>query len=200
MGAGLPRVGRQKVNGIARAKKQARVLTPDELQLLWSELSRPYDSLTKLAYLTASRISEVLALTAQHIYWSRNELHVPQSKVGATKTVGFTAAMRTLLKGLPSQGYLFPSPARPEQHVSRIAVHKALKKAAELCDLQGTSTHSFRRSMATHLYREGLDFHAIARLTGHQSIDNLRIYLDVRAEDVRLAQTALLDKHFGGKI
>lgn len=192
--------GRKKVEAIAKATKQARVLTPDELQLLWQELDKPYDSLAKLAYLTASRISEVLALSAENIQWSRNELHVPQSKVGVTKTVGFTPAMRSLLKSLPSEGHLFPSPGHPGKQLSRISAHRALKKAVELCDLAGTSTHTFRRSMATHLYREGLDFHAIARLTGHKSIDNLRLYLDVRAEDVRVAQAALIDKHFGGEL
>ncbi|MEM6840539.1 MAG: tyrosine-type recombinase/integrase [Cyanobacteria bacterium P01_C01_bin.120] len=65
-----------------------------------------------------------------------------------------------------------------------------LTSVCELLDLPGVSTHSFRRSMATRLHKEGFPRRAIAGVTGHQSLSALTEYLDIRTE---AAQQMYLD-------
>ena len=60
---------------------------------------------------------------------------------------------------------------------------KKLSTAYALLGIRGASTHSFRRSMATHLYRVGVDLESIRQLTGHRSLQSLTLYIDVGREE-----------------
>ena len=58
--------------------------------------------------------------------------------------------------------------------------------------------HSFRRSMATHLYRAGVDLESIRQLTGHKSLGTLTNYIDIgREEAERKIADAVSNPDFG---
>lgn len=77
----------------------------------------------------------------------------------------------------------------PRQHISTRAVDKALRKACDLLGLEGVSTHTFRRSLATHLYDAGVPLRQIMAITGHASLASLTSYLNL---EQRAAGDALL--------
>ncbi|NET34931.1 MAG: site-specific integrase [Cyanothece sp. SIO1E1] len=79
--------------------------------------------------------------------------------------------------------------AGPRPHISARAVDKALRRTCELLGLEGVSTHSFRRSLATHLYDAGVPLRQIMEITGHATLASLTSYLDV---DKRAAGDALM--------
>ncbi len=87
---------------------------------------------------------------------------------------------------LPTEGYLFPSP-RTAGHITRQAVDKELRQVCEALELRGVGTHSFRRSLATNLHGKGIPLKTIASITGHESLNELSVYLDVTPAQQRAA-------------
>ena len=59
-----------------------------------------------------------------------------------------------------------------------------LYRIGDLRGIQGLSTHSLR-SMATHLRQvQGYEYEEITVITGHQSVDSLVRYINVRKPEV----------------
>ena len=81
----------------------------------------------------------------------------------------------------PESGYLFPAyqNSKRKTHVSRQAAHKVLNEVIEATQgqLDGISTHSFRRSFATNLAKAGSPQAEIQRLLGHRSTTTTARYI-----------------------
>ena len=196
---------------------QAEVLSRDQLHQLWTSLKPPHNLITQLAYYTGSRISEVCSLTVKDI--SAGKVVIRQHKTDRTKEVVMVPQLREAIAmaQLPTSGHLFPAakwtratvkryrirreamggqqfelvgelPPRP--HISTRAVDKALRKACDSLGLEGVSTHTFRRSLATHLYDAGVPLRQIMEITGHASLASLTSYLNL---EKRAAGDALLN-------
>jgi integrase/recombinase XerD len=201
----------------ANRRGQAEVLSGDQLAQLWAELDPPHVVITQLAYYTGSRISEVCALQAEDIRAGKIVIH--QTKTARTKEVVVVPPLKEAITQaqLPSSGGLFP-PAKwtratvkqyriqrhgdgthhfervgerpPRKHISPRAVDKALRRACDLLGFEGVSTHTFRRSLATHLYDAGVPLRQIMAITGHASLASLTSYLNL---EQRAAGDALLN-------
>ena len=87
--------------------------------------------------------------------------------------------------GLPDKGYLFPHSAGG--HISRQAADKAPRQACDYIGLQGVSTHSFRRTGITKLHDAGVPLRTLQNRTGHASLANLALYVEVNQADVDAA-------------
>jgi integrase/recombinase XerD len=195
---------------------QAEVLSQDQLAELWEELRPPHVLITQLAYYTGSRISEVCSLQVADI--SAGKVVVRQHKTDRTKEVVMVPQLKSAiaLAQLPDSGYLFPAAKwtratvkqyriqrhrtgghhfervgerPPRQHISTRAVDKALRRTCDLLGFEGVTTHSFRRSLATHLYDAGVPLRQIMAITGHASLASLTSYLNL---EQRAAGDALL--------
>jgi integrase/recombinase XerD len=195
---------------------QAEVLSQDQLAQLWAELDPPHVLITQLAYYTGSRMSEVCSLRAEDI--SAGKIVIHQPKTDRTKEVVVVPQLKDAIAqaDLPKVGYLFPAAKwtratvkqyriqrqdngtyyfqrigerPPRQHISTRAVDKALRQACDLLGFEGVSTHTFRRSLATHLYDSGVPLRQIMAITGHASLASLTSYLNL---EQRAAGDALL--------
>ena len=167
---------------------QAAVFSPHELTLLWCELSQPYRLVTQLCYYTAARCGEVVSL-------ERGDLRGDRVIYRAAKTKTRTTREAIAAVPLPGAGYIFPS-GGGSGHLTVRAVDKHVRRAAELIGVPGASTHSFRRSMATHLHTSGVSLRAIQRVTGHASLASLERYLDVSGIEAAGQQQRVLDSLF----
>jgi len=87
--------------------------------------------------------------------------------------------------GLPAKGYLFPNSAG--SHISRQAADKVLRQACDYVGLKGVSTHSFRRTGITKLHDAGVPLRTLQNRTGHASLANLALYVEVNQADVDAA-------------
>ena len=170
--------------------------------------------ISEICSLTAQDISAGKVVIRQHKTERTKEVvMVPQLQESISQWEGSANA----LAQLPSSGYLFPAakwtratvkryriqrevlgsqrfelvnelPPRP--HISTRAVDKALRKACDSLGLEGVSTHTFRRSLATHLYDAGVPLRQIMEITGHASLASLTSYLNL---EKRAAGDALLN-------
>ena len=79
--------------------------------------------------------------------------------------------------------YLFKS-RNPNEHFSVRGFQPALKAAIERTNLQGTSSHSFRRTSLTTAHNAGVPTRHLMAVSGHASMDTLAGYLEVKDEDL----------------
>jgi len=176
---------------------KATVLTSEQLQQLWYELDQPHRLITQIAYFTAARIGEVLQLRREDVGADTIVYRATNTKTKTTREVEIPSQLRSLLDAaeLPAKGYLFPS-AGKSGHLTRQGVDQGTKQAAALVGIEGVSTHSFRRSMATHLHLAGVPLRAIQRITGHATLAALEQYLDIERREASQQHQKVLDGLF----
>jgi integrase/recombinase XerD len=168
---------------------QATVLSPGQLTELWAELAQPHRLITQICYYTASRLGEVCSLQASDLVNGEIVFRACNTKTDKTRTIAIAPPLAQAIASakLPSSGYLFPSPRYANQPISTQAVDLALREATDYLGFKGVSTHSFRRSLLTHMYRAGHGLRTLQRISGHESIGSLALYLDVDREEATAA-------------
>ncbi len=183
----------------------ARVLDPGDLQRLIGELDFPHRLVAQLCYYTAARIEEVTLLHWDDVDRAGRALlyRSANTKTDTTRYAVMPDELMAVIAAaiaagdLPTEGYLFPARRRSgkERVIRRKdkapvvkpvratlaprSVDHAIRKACVILNLKGVSTHSFRRSMATHLARiDGMTLADVAAVTGHKDLSSLSHYID----------------------
>ena len=159
-----------------KLRGHAAVVNRAELLDIYRELRYPHGAIARMAYLTASRVGEVLPLGSGSVVG--DDLLIYQEKTEKPKSVPMSRPLVELVKSLPVSDRWFPG--RAGGHLCYMAFNKELGRVVELLGLQGRGirTHSFRRSRATHLDAAGVPHKAIMLLTGHSSLSSFERYLD----------------------
>lgn len=166
---------------------QAAVLDDERFEELMGELSASDRLLFSICYYTSCRISEALQLRREDIVGDRILFRRATTKNKRTRNVKICIKLGWLINsmGLPKSGYLFPG--KDGKPKTRQAADRALRKACDYIGLTGVSTHSFRRSSLTKLYRAGVPLTILQKRSGHASPANLALYIDVDREEVDAA-------------
>jgi integrase/recombinase XerD len=188
----------------------ARVLTPEQITAMFAELVQPHQLIAQLCYYTAARIGEVTLLQRSDIDLAARAIvyRAGNTKTGDSRTAYICDQLQTALAAahLPIGGPIFPRPracgrrcadGSQRATISRQGVDQAFREAFERLGITRASTHSFRRSMATHLSREGLTLADIAQITGHRDLAALSHYLDPDSERA-IAALARVSRRIGG--
>jgi integrase/recombinase XerD len=98
----------------------------------------------------------------------------------------------------PESGYLFPG-RWGRGHINSDSAARILREAFERVRIEGGSTHSFRRTGLTQLSNAGIPLRVIQEISGHNNLEQLQKYLEVKPEQVRGAVAALsMLSHEGG--
>ena len=170
---------------------KARALLPAELDALIEAAPSPqHRALWCVQRWTAARIGEALALrwgdlAAGHVTFRRSTTktkttrQLPQSDALRTELEAWHASWATTQGREPKAAdHVFPSRFGPAEPMTRQAADAALRGAAERAGLAGTSTHSWRRSLAQAAVEAGADLRSVQAVTGHASLASLGQYLD----------------------
>ena len=164
-----------KVNG----NGQGKILTTDELRLLFSEgLRSPRDrALFGICLFTGCRVSEALALQTSDIKGGTLTFRKSTTK-GKLKTraVDIQPGLAQLLAKYQDQldslkpRALFPGMRGVSPTLTRSMADKILKTACSSVGLVGVSTHSFRRTALTMMSDAGIPLRVIQEISGHIDI------------------------------
>lgn len=179
--SGIQLPAAKKINGSG----QAAHLDADQLNQLLSALpSVQWQAVFATAYFTGARISEVLKLDVKSVKADRIIYEAKTTKTKTRREAMITPTLAKVLEsyGVPAKGYLFPSNhhhAKKGGHLSRQSAHDVLELTCNRIfgDDHGISTHSFRRSFATNLYRAGSTTAEIQRLLGHKNDSTTSRYI-----------------------
>jgi len=166
---------------------QAEILREEQLEELFGVLSPKHKLLFAICYYTSCRISEALQLQRVDIIGNWIVFRAVTTKTKKTREVKIPHKLAQIINevGLPDKGFLFPNSTG--NHITRQAADKALRQACDYIGLKGVSTHSFRRTGITKLHDAGVPLRTLQNRTGHASLANLALYVEVNQADVDAA-------------
>ena len=179
----------------------AATLSADEMEALLDAAPSPrYRALWAIQRWTAGRIGEALALRWGDLNGvvtyrrattkTKTTRQVPTSPRLAAEIETYRAAWAAEHGHAPGkEEALFPAPGRLDLTTpqSRQAADKALRQACARVGLEGVSTHSFRRTLATDCVRRGVALNVVQQITGHKSLGSLGHYLQADEGEVLAA-------------
>ena len=182
---------------------KAKVLSQSEIQRLFSEgLETIRDkTLSAVMLYTACRVREAVTLKITDVYDRkgrvRPELIIRKGNTKgklATRTIPVLDDLRWFLQqyqpAKTAEGYLFPGRwGRGHLHVDFGAL--IVLRACRRVDIEGASTHSFRRTALTLMSNAGIPLRVIQEISGHRNLEQLQRYLEVEQSQVRGAIAAL---------
>lgn len=180
---------------------KAKILTQSEIQLLFTQgLQSDHDrALFGICLFSACRIMEACTLLTLDVYDHSGRVRPTmiirkantKGKL-ATRTIHIIDDLRRLLvnyKPSPGQHYLFPG--RFKGHIDSDSASRILRKACFRVGIEGSSTHSFRRTALTMMSDSGIPLRVIQEISGHRDLAQLQEYLEVRDEQVKGALSTL---------
>ena len=179
----------------------AATLSADELEALLEGAPSPrYRALWAIQRWTAGRIGETLALRWGDLNGvvtyrkgttkTKTTRQVPTAPRLAAELATYRAAWAAEHGHAPTkEECLFPAAGSTHTPQSRQAADKALRRTCARLGLEGVSTHSFRRSLATAAVRRGVALNVVQQITGHKSLGSLGHYLEADDSEVLAAIT-----------
>ena len=193
---------------------RAKILTIDEIQLLFSEgfKDNPYPerdrALFGVCLYSACRLREACTLRTADVYERqgkvRSELIIRKGNTKgklATRSIPVIEELRSLLANYypsPRSWFLFPG-RHGRGHIHPDSASRILREACSKVGINGASTHSFRRTALTQMSNAGIPLRVIQEVSGHRNLDELQKYLEVQPEQVKGAVSSLSMLSYAGK-
>jgi integrase/recombinase XerD len=173
---------------------QAKILSKDEIGRLFryglqTERDR---ALFGILLYCGCRVSEALELKTDDIKGDVLTLRKGTTKGKiATRQIDIHPRLAELLQAYsPAPGYLFPG-RHGKGRMTRAAADLILRDACAVVELEGVSSHSFRRTALTTMSNAGVPLRVIQEISGHQTLSALQRYLEVKPEQKKEAIAAL---------
>lgn len=179
----------------------AAVLTDEQADaLIATAPSARYRALWSIQRWTAGRISECLALRWGDLNGvvtfrrsntkTKTTRQVPTCPALADALAQYRDAWTAEHGHAPARDEcLFPAMGSTTTPQTRQAADKAMRQACQTLGLEGVSTHSWRRTLATNAVRRGVPLNVVQKVTGHKSLGSLGHYLDASESEVLAAIT-----------
>ena len=190
---------------------EIQYLPPEDVQSLWRAVPAPKvrnKLLTRLAYQTGMRVSELINIKVEPI--DRDERIIPVPAVTSksnSRNVAYKPSLDSLLRRWIDGGlrdavphadespYLFPT--REGERISRESVRRIVRKAADKAGLNRdiytdtagntrtkVSPHILRHSMAVNTLKAGtLNVRELQEFLGHHSLEMTETYLQIASDD-----------------
>lgn len=184
----------------ANSKARDRRLIGDEETLLLKScrVSRnPWlEPIVIIAIETGMRRSETLSVMWKDVDFSRRYIHLRDTKNGEERGVPLSSRALSTLKKLPRSldGRVFPTTPNAvklafERACKRACPHvddfrNGLKKTCQCKGIQGLHFHDLRHEATSRLFEKGLNPMQVASITGHKTLQMLKRYTHLQAEDL----------------
>ncbi|MDJ1160919.1 site-specific integrase [Burkholderia gladioli pv. gladioli] len=172
----LPRSGRSR----------NRRLEGDEETRLLAELAKARKAavvlpMVRLAIETAMRQGELLALTWSdvRVMGDHGTAILRDTKNGEIRIAPLTATACAVLGSMPR-----PLKGGPVFPIKTSELRSAWEKACERAEIEGLRFHDLRHEATSRLFELGLDRIEAASVTGHKTLQMLKDYTHLRAEEL----------------
>ncbi|MHB8253858.1 MAG: tyrosine-type recombinase/integrase [Acidiferrobacter sp.] len=134
---------------------------------------------------TAMRRSEIAAMRWEHLDRTTRSgghearvLLIPETKNGTPRRVPLSTAALAVLDGLPRRidGRVWGM--RPD------SISQAFERVCKAAGIEGLTFHDLRHEATSRLFEKGLNPMQVAAITGHKTLQMLKRYTHLRAEDL----------------
>ncbi|MHB1586802.1 MAG: site-specific integrase [Acidiferrobacteraceae bacterium] len=160
--------------------RDRRLQGDEETRLL--QAARTYggemEALISFAIATALRRGELVAMRWEHVDRKARVLVVPETKNGTPRRVPLSSAALVLLEALPRRidGRVWGM--RPD------SISQAFERICRSAGIEGLTFHDLRHEATSRLFEKGLGLMEVAAITGHKTLQMLKRYTHLRAEDL----------------
>lgn len=165
----------------SKPKGRDRRVGHDELKAILKHTeSQELSIIVTLAIETAMRRGEIAALDWKHVDLQKRTAHLPKTKTDAPRTVPLSSVAIRALQELPRRinGSVFELQA---ESMSQAFERSCEPHRANIKDLR---FHDLRHEATSRLFEKGLNVMEVATITGHKTLDMLKRYTHLRAEDL----------------
>ena len=175
---GLPTA---QVRKPVKPRGRDRRVTQEEItKILEITGSAELRTIVTLAVETGMRRGELAALTWDEINLKKQTAHLPITKTDVPRTVPLSKAAVNALKELKmkKEGRIFSLQAE--------SMSQAFERACEShrANIIGIRFHDLRHEATSRLFEKGLNVMEVAAITGHKTLEMLKRYTHLKAEDL----------------
>lgn len=180
-------------------KKLPTYLTNEEIAKLFNiRLTKPVDyrnkAILEVMYATGARISEVINLKVNQIYFEeciirvvgkgKKERIIPLDDVAIEALDNYINNYRPFLIKNETCNYVFLN--KNGEKISRQMIFKMLKNLANKAGItKEISPHTLRHSFASNLLNNGADLRVIQELLGHENLETTEIYSHLQNKKIK---------------
>jgi integrase len=156
----------------------------------------PIAAIVTIAIETAMRRGEIAAMRWEHLDRATRVLRVPETKTGVPRRVPLSSRALAVLDVLPRRidGYVWGVRADSVTQAFIRAVAQAHKDYETECTATGAKPdprmlrdlrfHDLRHEATNRLFERGLNPMEVSAITGHKTLQMLKRYTHLRAEDL----------------
>lgn len=160
--------------------RERRLQDDEEARLLTA--ARAYggamEALIGFAIATALRRGELVAMRWAHVDRKARIVVVPETKNGTPRRVPLSSAALQILEVLPRRidGRVWGM--QPD------SISQAFERIRHAAGITGLTFHDLRHEATSRLFEKGLNPMEVAAITGHKTLQMLKRYTHLRAEDL----------------
>ena len=163
------------------ANARDRRLVADELPRLLTAAQAYGGEIAPLitwAIETAMRRGEIAAMRWDRLDRKARVLLIPEKKTGTPRRVPLSTAALGALDGLPRRidGRVWGM--RPD------SISQAFERVCKAAGIEGLTFHDLRHEATSRLFEKGLNPMQVAAITGHKTLQMLKRYTHLKAEDL----------------
>ena len=127
---------------------------------------------------TAMRRGEIAAMRWDHLDRKARVLLIPETKTGTPRRVPLSTAALGVLDQIARRidGRMWGM--RPD------SISQAFERVCKAADIEGLTFHDLRHEATSRLFEKGLNPMQVAAITGHKTLQMLKRYTHLRAEDL----------------
>ena len=160
--------------------RERRLVDDEEARLLAAcqSVNPELAAIVRFAVETAMRQGEIVGMTWGMVDLRRRVVHLPDTKNGLARDVPLSSAAEQVLSALPRRmdGKVWAY----TQDGMRASWRRALTHA----QIEGLTFHDLRHEATSRLFEKGLNPMQVAAITGHKTLQMLKRYTHLRAEDL----------------
>ena len=127
---------------------------------------------------TAMRRGEIAAMRWEHLDRKARVLLIPETKTGTPRRVPLSTAALAVLDSLPRRINGLVWGMRPD------SISQAFERVCGAAGIEGLTFHDLRHEATSRLFEKGLGLMEVASITGHKTVQMLKRYTHLRAEDL----------------
>jgi len=184
-----------KVPRMQNRKKMPTVYPREDVMLFINGTANlKHKAFLSILYGSGVRVSEVVRLKISDICSKTMQVRVDGAKHNTDRYTILSEASLLILRkyfkanfkrGFDREGWLFPSPAKPSNHITRKTVAKTIQNRREEMRLGPSFTpHTLRTCFATHLLEDGVELAYIQQLLGHRDIRTTARYTHLTSKSM----------------